>query len=69
MLRLRILPTGYIYPRQERALRDLLRKRGQLVRQRSAQILSMQNLVARNLGSNVNDGQEPRLFDGEVAVS
>ena len=24
LLRLRILPAGYIYPRQERALRDLL---------------------------------------------
>jgi transposase len=50
LMRLDILPTGYIYPRQLRALRDLLRKRGQLVRQRTTQILSMQNLLARNLG-------------------
>ena len=54
LLRLGILPTGHIYPREDRAVRDLLRKRGQLVRQRSAQILSMQNLVARNLGANAS---------------
>jgi len=33
ILRLGILPEGYIYPKEERAVRDLLRKRGQLVRQ------------------------------------
>ena len=54
LLRLGILPTGYIYPREERAVRDLLRKRGQLVRQRSTQILSMGNLLARNLGSHAS---------------
>jgi len=50
LLRLGILPTGYIYPREERAVRDLLRKRGQLVRTRTTQILSIQNLLSRNLG-------------------
>jgi transposase len=35
LLRLGILPTGYIYPREQRAVRDMLRARGQLVRQRS----------------------------------
>jgi transposase len=50
LLRLGILPTGYIYPREQRALRDLLRKRSQLVSQRTSQILGIQNLVARNLG-------------------
>lgn len=54
LLRLGILPTGYIYPREERAVRDLLRKRGQLVRQRTTQILSMQNLMARNLGTQTS---------------
>jgi transposase len=33
--RLGILPEGYIYPKEERAVRDLLRKRSQLVRQRT----------------------------------
>jgi len=54
LLRLGILPTGYIYPREQRAVRDLLRKRSQLVRQRSAQILSVGNLIARNLGMHAS---------------
>jgi hypothetical protein len=33
-----VLPEGYIYPKQERPVRDLLRKRSQLVRQRTANL-------------------------------
>jgi transposase len=40
LLRLGILPEGYIYPKEERPVRDLLRKRAQLVRQKVRQILS-----------------------------
>ncbi len=54
LLRLDILPEGYIYPKHERPLRDLLRKRMHLVHHRTAQILSFQNLVARNLGSKMH---------------
>ena len=54
LLRLGILPTGYIYPKQIRALRDLLRKRGQLVQQRTTHIISIENLYARNCGSRIN---------------
>jgi transposase len=50
LLRLGILKEGYIYPKQERAFRDLLRKRMQLVRQRTTQVLSVQNLIYRNVG-------------------
>jgi transposase len=60
LLRLGILPTGYIYPREQRALRDLLRKRSQLVRQRSAQILSVSNLIARNLGTHAGGNEIKR---------
>jgi transposase len=38
-LRLRLLPEGYIYPKEGRAVRDLLRKRSQLVRQKVTHIL------------------------------
>lgn len=48
LLRLGILPTGYIYPKEERAIRDLLRKRSQLVRQSTTHILSVQNILVRN---------------------
>jgi transposase len=57
MLRLGILPEGYIYPKEERPIRDLLRKRGHLVRLRTSLIISLQNILSRNLGRklNVND--------------
>lgn len=54
LLRLGILPEGYIYPKEQRAVRDLLRKRGQLVRSRTTHILSIQNLLARNLGHGIS---------------
>lgn len=54
MLRLKILPEGYIYPKDERPIRDLLRKRGHLVKLRTSLILSLQNIVARGLGVRVN---------------
>ncbi len=50
MLRLNILPEGYIYPKQERPVRNLLRKRGHLVRLRTSLILSIQNIIERNWG-------------------
>ena len=53
MLRLGILPEGYIYPKQERPLRDLLRKRGHLVRLRRSLVISLQNILSRDLGRNV----------------
>ena len=48
MLRLGILPEGYIYPKEDRPIRDLLRKRGHLVRLRTSLIVSLQNIIARN---------------------
>ncbi|MDH3603214.1 MAG: transposase [Candidatus Tectomicrobia bacterium] len=45
MLRLDILPEGYIYPKSTRAVRDVLRKRCQLVEQQSAHVLSIQNII------------------------
>ena len=53
LLRLGILPEGYIYPKQERAVRDLLRKRGQLVHQRTANLLSIQSLISRTTGNSI----------------
>ena len=51
LLHLGVLPEGYIYPKTERAVRDLLRKRTHLVRQHTANILSVQNILARNTGA------------------
>ena len=43
LVRLGILPTGYIYPQAERGLRDLLRKRIQLVQDRTRHLLRFQS--------------------------
>jgi len=54
LARLNILPTGYIYPKEERPVRDLLRRRILLVRQRTAIKLSLQNLFTRQAALNLN---------------
>jgi transposase len=50
MLRIGVLPEGYIYPREQRGLRDLLRRRTCLVQQRTAMMLSLGNQVQRSTG-------------------
>ena len=54
LARLDILPTGYIYPKEERPVRDLLRRRTLLVRQRTATKLSLQNMFMRQAALNLN---------------
>ncbi len=66
LLRLGILPEGYIYPKEGRAVRDLLRKRGQLVQLRTTNILSVQNLVSRNTGSSMSANRIKKLKVEEV---
>ena len=61
LLRLGQLPEGYIYPRQERAIRDLLRKRSQLVRQATMNMLGIQNLFSRNRGEQIRSNLVKRL--------
>ncbi len=61
LLRLGILPTGYIYPKQERGLRDLLRRRLLLVRQRTLHHLSLQSLIARHSGQSLSSNQIKKL--------
>ena len=53
LLRLKILPTGYIYPKAMRHVRDLLRRRLLLVQQRTAQLLSLQSMIARHTGQRL----------------
>jgi len=47
MLGLGILPEGYIYPKEERSTRDLLRKRLKLVQLRTGMINSLKGIMAR----------------------
>jgi transposase len=67
MLRLDILPEGYIYPKEERSLRDLLRKRGHLVRLRTSLIISLQHIITRNCGVMVNVNDVKRLKEDRIS--
>ena len=64
MLILGILPQGYIYPKEDRPVRDLARKRLFLVRHKTAHILSLQSLIARCCGKRVS-ANEIRKFTVE----
>jgi transposase len=57
LLRLKILPTGYICERRLRSVRDLLRRRLMLVRKRTSLILSLESLHARTLGRPIRVGE------------
>jgi transposase len=66
LMRLKILPTGFIYPKEERAVRDLLRKRSQLVRQSTTNILSLQNILARNTAQSLSSYKIKKLDDEQA---
>jgi transposase len=66
LFRLGILPTGTILERGERAIRDLGRKRMQLVRGRTLQVLAVENLVARHLGARISGNEVKRLTEEAV---
>jgi transposase len=63
MLRLGLLPEGYVYPKQQRPIRDLLRRRMMFVRQRTSQVLSLQSMATRNRGVNFSGSQIKRFQD------
>ena len=66
LLRLDILPEGYIYPREARAVRDLLRRRHRLVQQRVGNLLSIQNQFARLGMSGFSAERLKRLHDDDL---
>ena len=61
LLRLNILPTGYIYPKAMRHTRDLLRRRLLMVEQRTAQLLSLQSMIARHTGKRLASSKIKQL--------
>jgi transposase len=69
LLRLGTLKEGYIYPKQDRPLRDLLRKRWHLVKLRTSLVISLKNIVSRNFGlqmrsSRIKDESPDALVSG-----
>ncbi len=67
MLRLGILPEGFIYPKEDRPIRDLLRKRGHLMRLRTSLIISLQQIITRNYGVTVGLNDIKALRENRIA--
>jgi transposase len=61
LLILGILPQGYIYPKKDRPVRDLARKRMFLVQHKTAHILSLQSLIARCCAKKVSSNEISHL--------
>jgi transposase len=61
MLRLGVLPEGYIYPKEQRTIRDLMRKRMQLVQQATFNLLSIQGLYMRHLSYKMSNNKIKKL--------
>jgi len=66
LFRLGILPTGTILPPEQRAIRDLARKRMQLVRSRTSHILAIENIMARQRGVRISSNRIKRLVADAV---
>jgi transposase len=76
VMRLGILPTGYIYPKQDRGLRDLLRKRMQLVNERSSHVIRVKSQIQMQSGQIIrsdkiktNKFQLPVVGDTNVQLA
>lgn len=65
-MRLGLLKTGYIYPEAERSVRDILRRRTLFVKQRTAQILSLQNMFSRQSGRGMSIREMQKLEEGDM---
>jgi transposase len=63
--RLEILPTGYIYPKEDRPVRDLRRRRMLVVQHRTGVLLSLQNRAERQTGRSVGGRTLRKLSDAE----
>ena len=61
LLILGILPEGYIYPKKDRPVRDLARKRLFLVRNKTAHVLSLQSLMQRCCALKLNSSEMKKL--------
>ena len=66
ILRLGLLPEGHIMPRPMRAVRDLARKRMQLVQQRTVQILSIETCLAQQTGGRITSNDVKQLTDAAI---
>lgn len=61
-----VLPEGYIYPKEERPVRDLLRRRMSLVHTRTGEWLRLEGHVARHSGKDLGIQALQNLEAGEL---
>lgn len=66
LLRLGLIKPGYIFPPELRGIRDLARKRLELVRCRTSQILAVESQVARQTGGHISSREVKALSVGDV---
>jgi transposase len=66
MKRLEILPEGYIYPKEQRPVRDILRRRLLFVKHRTSHILSLQSAITRNLGYKMSSRDIKQLDESDA---
>lgn len=69
LLRLGILPVGYIYPKAQRPIRDLLRRRMLIVRQATQTLLSLQSMVLRQSGQAVSSAALQKWTPPDIAAA
>jgi transposase len=63
LLRLGLLSEGYIYPKEERGVRELLRRRMILVRQQTMTLLGIQGMITRYENVRLSGDKIKRLLN------
>ena len=63
LLKLNILPEGYIFPKEDRHIRDLLRKRSDMVHSSTKFLLSFKSLLNRNLSISMSSNDIKKLTE------
>lgn len=66
LMRLGILPTGYIYPKELRGLRDLNRKCRRFIEERTRHILSLQSFMNRQRSDQLTGYKVKALTEEEI---
>lgn len=69
LMRLGVLPQSYIYPREQRATRDLLRRRAMLVRQAVRLMLAVQCSFSRATGHALAGNAVRRLTSEQIEAA
>jgi transposase len=69
LLRLGILPEGFIYPREQRGVRDLLRRRFHLVHQAVSLAHAMQAAWSRRSGHGISVNALRQITDEDIGAA